>query len=63
MATFKPEVAISQLVDKIGMTFHRLDLCFLVQLFNGTIKNVVLPNRKRYIQNDVLQTGSIRISP
>jgi hypothetical protein len=50
MATAKPEVPISQFIEKIATPFKRLTPYFRVQEFNGDIPNTVLRNGKSEIQ-------------
>ena len=51
MAAVKPEVLISQSLDKIATPFQRLTPIFGVQEFNGAIANIALCKRKSDIQN------------
>jgi len=46
MAATKMEVLTSQLVEKIGNVFQRLNLCSRIHQSNGTTENSFPPNRK-----------------
>jgi len=60
MAASKPEVVITQLLDKIATPFQRLPPIFGVQQPNGTIVNSARCNRKSVLPGH--QTGSSYIS-
>ena len=51
MAAAKPEVLISQLLDKIATPVQRLIPIFWVQEFNGAIPNTVQSNWNSEIQD------------
>jgi len=54
----KPEVLISQLLDKIATPIQRLPHIFVVQQLNGTIADTARCNRMSVIQDGVHHTGS-----
>src|SRR5208282_292058 len=62
MAATKPEVVISQPLDKIATPFQRLTPIFWVPEFNGAIANIARCNRKSDIKNGGRETGSAYIS-
>ena len=62
MTAAKPEVLISQLLDKIATPFQRLNPIFGVQQLNCAILNNVRRNRKSVIKYVGRQTGSTYIS-
>ena len=51
MAAAKPEVLISQLLDKIATPSQRLSPIFGVQQLNGVIVNTVRCNRKSVLKD------------
>ena len=53
----KPEVLISQLLDKIATPFQRLHNIFVVQQLDGIIVDTTRRNRKSVIQDGGRQTG------
>src|SRR5208282_2597457 len=62
MAAAKPEVVISQLLEKISTPFQRLNPIFGVQQPNGTLANSARCNRKSVFKDGGRQTGSSFIS-
>src|SRR5208282_353663 len=58
MAAYKPEVVITQLLDKFATPFQRLTPIFWVQPPIGTIANNVRCNRKSVFKDGGIQTGS-----
>ena len=58
MAAAKPEVHISQLLDKTAMPFQRLPPIVGAQEVIGAILNTARCNRKSEIQDGGRQTGS-----
>src|SRR5208282_5060985 len=61
MAAAKPEVVISQLLEKISTPFQRLHTIFGVQQPNGTLANSARCNRKSAFKDGGCQTGSTYI--
>ena len=62
MAAAKPEVLISQLLDKMATPFQRLTPIFGIQQLNNATANTVRCNRKSVFKDGGRQTGSTYIS-
>ena len=55
---YKPDVRVSQLLDKIATKFQRLPHIFMVQQLNDTIDDTARCNRMSVIKDGGHQTGS-----